>query len=202
MNKSEFLAQLHDHLSVLPPEERQELMEDYEAHFTFALQNGKTEEEIAMELGNPAELAKEAIDGRFSAKEPVYWFNPNAVPEPTGPPIASAARPGRSGFASAMVYTGLFFLNMVAVPLLISLWMLGVSLATAAAGMLLSPVSLGLEYLVGNSVLPAKNYAVLVLMGLGILLALASKPVFKWLIRISKSYWTWNVQTAHGGSKS
>jgi len=202
MNKSEFLAQLHDHLSVLPPEERHELMEDYEAHFAFALQNGKTEEEIAMELGNPAELAKEAIDGRFSAKEPVYWFNPNAVPEPTGPPIDSAAKPGRSGFAATMVYIGLCFLNIVAVPLLFSLWVLGVSLATAAAGMLLSPVSLGLEYLFGISVAPAKGYAVLVFVGVGILLAIASKPVFKWLTHISKSYWAWNVQTAQGGSKA
>lgn len=43
MNKEQFLMQLQGHLSVLPPEEYHELMEDYEAHFAFGLQSGKTE---------------------------------------------------------------------------------------------------------------------------------------------------------------
>ncbi|WP_410770555.1 DUF1700 domain-containing protein [Fontibacillus sp. BL9] len=199
MNKSEFLAQLHDHLSVLPPEERNELMEDFEAHFTFALQNGKSEEEIATELGNPAELAKEAIDGRFAPKEPVYWFNPE------NPPVAPAPenpKPAyrRGGFATTMVYIGLIFLNLVLVPLLISFWAVGISLAASALAGIVSPVAVALDYAVGHGFFAAKGYATVALVGVGILLAIASRYVYKALVRISVLYWGWNVRVAKGGA--
>ncbi|RCX19196.1 putative membrane protein [Fontibacillus phaseoli] len=200
MNKSEFLAQLHDHLSVLPPEERNELMEDFEAHFTFALQNGKSEEEIASELGNPAELAKEAIDGRFAPKEPVYWFNPDTPPAPPAPENPKRAH-RRSGFATTMVYIGLIFLNMIAVPLLLSAWAVGVSVAAVAIGGLISPLALGLDYLAGNGFFAGKSFAVVSCVGVGILFALASRYVFKLLIRISNSYWAWNVRVGKGGEE-
>lgn len=201
MNKSQFLAQLHDHLSVLPPEERSELMEDYEAHFAFALQNGKTEEEIAHELGNPAELAKEAIDGRFAPKEPVYWFNP-ASPEQA--PIQTPARQQpvkrRGGAVTTMVYIGLFFLNLILVPLLISFWSVGIGLAASALGGIVSPLGVALDYAFGHGFFAAKGYATVALVGVGILLAIASRYVFKALVLISVSYWRWNVRVAKGGA--
>lgn len=201
MNKYQFMAQLHDHLSALPPEERNELMEDYEAHFTFALQNGKTEEEIALELGDPAELAREAIGNRFIPKEPVYWFNPvsGASPGEEFRPQPPAKR--RGGFATAMVYTGLFFLNLIAVPLLLSVWSVGVGLAVSALAGILSPILLGMEYFFGNGFFPAKGFAVISLVGIGILLTLASRYVFKGLVQLSKGYWGWNVRATKGGVK-
>ncbi|MEF2968250.1 DUF1700 domain-containing protein [Paenibacillus sp. M1] len=204
MNKSEFLAQLHDHLSVLPPEERSELLEDFEAHFAFALQNGKTEEEIAHELGNPAELARDAIGERFASKEPVYWFDPTANPEIPDPPQQTnhpVKAPRRGGFATTMVYTGLFFLNLVAVPLLISFWAVWISLIASAISGIASPVLIGLDYLAGNGFYPAKGFATISLVGIGILLAIASRYLFKALTRISVSYWSWNVRATKGGAK-
>lgn len=76
MTKAQFMATLRLKLSVLPPEECNELMEDYESHFAFGLQNGKTEEEIVAELGDPEELAKEALGSRYVPEQPIYWFNP------------------------------------------------------------------------------------------------------------------------------
>ncbi len=201
MNKDQFMAQLHDHLSVLPPEERSELMEDYEAHFTFALQNGKTEEEIAHELGHPAELAKEAIDGRFIPKEPVYWFNPE-IPDP-GPvqaPVQQQSVRRRSGFTTTMVYIGLCFLNLILVPLLFSFWAVGISLVVSALAGIISPLGVALDYAFGHGFFAAKGYATVALVGVGILLAIASRYVLKALVRISVSYWGWNVRVAKGGT--
>ena len=76
MTKAKFMATLRLKLSVLPPEECNELMEDYESHFAFGLQNGKTEEEIVAELGDPEDLAKEALGSRYEPEQPIYWFNP------------------------------------------------------------------------------------------------------------------------------
>jgi hypothetical protein len=76
MTKAQFLTTLRMKLSVLPPEECNELMEDYESHFAFGLQNGKSEEEIVAELGDPEELAKEALGSRYVPERPVYWFDP------------------------------------------------------------------------------------------------------------------------------
>lgn len=205
MNKSEFLANLRDHLSVLPPEEQNELLEDYEAHFAFGLESGRTEEDIVLELGNPAELAKEAIGNRYVPREHVYWFGgaePAAVPDA---PATTAAVYGsgadarrRSGFTSVLVYIGLFFINLIAVPLLISFWAVVVSLAASAAAGILSPLLLGLEYVWHGDIFTAKIFASVAAVGLGILLAVVTRYVYKGMLRLSAAFLRWNVRVAKG----
>lgn len=93
MTKAQFMTMLRMKLSMLPPEEYNELMEDYESHFAFGMQNGKTEEEIVAELGDPEELAKEALGSRYIPERPVYWFDPekpddeHTQSEPPIPPV-------------------------------------------------------------------------------------------------------------------
>ncbi|MGP0584607.1 HAAS signaling domain-containing protein [Paenibacillus timonensis] len=201
MNKSEFLANLRAHLSVLPPEEQNELLEDYEAHFAFGLESGRTEEDIVLELGDPAELAKEAIGNRYVPREHVYWFGgaePAAVPDA---PAAYGNEGGvrrRSGFTNVMVYIGLFFLNIIVVPLLISFWAVAVSLAASAAAGIISPLLLGLEYIWHGDIFTAKIFASVAAVGLGILLAVVTRYVYKGLLRLSAAYLRWNVRVAKG----
>lgn len=94
MTKAQFMATLRLKLSVLPPEECNELMEDYELHFAFGLQNGKTEEEIVAELGDPEELAKEALGSRYVPEQPIYWFNPETPNDEhvPAPPLDQSAQ--------------------------------------------------------------------------------------------------------------
>lgn len=193
MNKDKFLSILHVHLSVLPPEERDELLEDYEAHFAFGKQNGKSESDIARELGDPAELAKEAIGERNTHSEPLYWTKPTAgeIGFPT-------PRPHRPIFITIMIYIGLIFLNLVIVPTLFSFWVGGASIAISAVASLISPLALGLEYLVNGNVRLIQGYAVIILVGLGILLVILSRYIFKGLLKISRSYWKWNYQLIKG----
>jgi uncharacterized membrane protein len=59
MTRSEFLSILHERLRGLPAPEIEELMDDYDSHFTEGLAAGRTEAEIASALGDPVRLARE-----------------------------------------------------------------------------------------------------------------------------------------------
>lgn len=59
MNKNDFLKELSSLLSSLPSDERQEILFDYEEHFSIGIEEGKTEEEIISSLGTPKTIAKQ-----------------------------------------------------------------------------------------------------------------------------------------------
>jgi uncharacterized membrane protein len=59
MNREMFLETLRTGLRGLPQSTVDEVMSDYEAHFSEGLQAGRTENEIASALGDPARLARE-----------------------------------------------------------------------------------------------------------------------------------------------
>jgi uncharacterized membrane protein len=59
MNRSEFLDTLHRRLAGLPPDEIDDLVGDYAAHFAEGLADGRSEAEIAEALGDPVRLARE-----------------------------------------------------------------------------------------------------------------------------------------------
>ncbi|WP_019635503.1 DUF1700 domain-containing protein [Paenibacillus fonticola] len=196
MNKSEFISLLSNHLSALPPEERNELMEDYEAHFAFGLQNGKTEEEIVRELGDPAELAQEALGNRSVPLNPLYWFGEQPQGQTSTAPPETSDIPYRK--AASAIYAGLFFLNLVMLPLLAVIWAFGLALVLAAVSGMISPVFLVLEYVFNGPFLPAKAFAALTMVGIGIFLAMGSRRAFSGIIKLSASYWAWNVRVAKG----
>lgn len=59
MSQQIFLEKLRAGLRELPPTSVNEVVADYEAHFSEGLQAGRTEDEIATALGDPARLARE-----------------------------------------------------------------------------------------------------------------------------------------------
>lgn len=206
MNRSEFLALLRLHLSPLPPEEQQELLEDYESHFAFGLQSGRTEEEIVAELGNPAELAKEALGNRYVPNEPVYWYGGSTHAggqqgyNATGMSTGAIPTARRNPFTQALVYVGLFFLNIVGLPFLLTLWALIVSLGLAALSFILSPVLVGLEYAVHDIFHLGKLFASVTMVGLGILVFLPTRMLFLNMLALSSSYYKWNKRLVEGGA--
>lgn len=64
VHKEYFLLKLKYGLMSLPAEDRDEILAEYSAHFAFGEQQGRTEEEIARELGDPEELAVELLGAR------------------------------------------------------------------------------------------------------------------------------------------
>jgi uncharacterized membrane protein len=59
MNKSEYITKLKGYLADLPESSQIEILADYEEHFTLGVESGKSEEEIATKLGDPANIARE-----------------------------------------------------------------------------------------------------------------------------------------------
>lgn len=58
LNKKEFKAVMKKELSGLPKEEREDILLEYEVHFSEETKKGKSEAAICKELGSPKELAK------------------------------------------------------------------------------------------------------------------------------------------------
>ena len=59
MNRSEFISALRKGLAGLPVDEVEEIVSDYDAHFSEGLAAGRSDESVAAALGHPARLARE-----------------------------------------------------------------------------------------------------------------------------------------------
>ena len=59
MNRAHFMAQLRDGLSGLHHTDIGDITADYERHFADGAADGRTEDEVAAALGDPARLARE-----------------------------------------------------------------------------------------------------------------------------------------------
>lgn len=71
MTKTEFLQQLYKNLLPLDSEERKEIIQDFEEHFSIGLESGKTEEQICEELGSPESCAASYIQNSEHTGAPV-----------------------------------------------------------------------------------------------------------------------------------
>jgi uncharacterized membrane protein len=59
MNRNDFLNTLDRSLGNISAMDRSDILYDYQEHFTIGLSEGKTEEEICGELGDPKSIAKQ-----------------------------------------------------------------------------------------------------------------------------------------------
>ncbi|GAA0379134.1 DUF1700 domain-containing protein [Bacillus horti] len=174
MNKHEYLAKLKEHLDVLNKFELRELLLDYEAHFDSGVRVGKTEEEIANDLGNPVEVAKEIIAERFE------YVDQTPVSE-------------RGPVTRTLIIIGLVFLNLcLAIPLGLSIWAVWLSFSFAAAALIASPVLLFIELVFSRNVVIAKIFIAMLSSGLGIFLGLGMRNAYGKLRQLTNAYITWN----------
>ncbi|MCD9022198.1 HAAS signaling domain-containing protein [Cohnella silvisoli] len=180
MNKLEFIETLRYYLAALPEDERNELLRDYEAHFIYGQQNGKSETEIARELGDPLALAREAI-------------GPDFLP----PPPWSPSRRDIPRFIGVSIL--LFFLNvMFAIPVFASIWAAFIAICAATLSCFLAPVALVAETVLYGNYMPGKWFVAIGMVGIGMLLAVAAKSIGKWLVFITLNYAKWNYKTWRG----
>ena len=61
MNEKQFLRELERSLAPLPKDQREEILNDYRAHFFEGQERGKSEEDLAKALGEPKRLARTFI---------------------------------------------------------------------------------------------------------------------------------------------
>ncbi|GIP18533.1 hypothetical protein J40TS1_41750 [Paenibacillus montaniterrae] len=180
MNKAQFLSILRKMLSSLPLKERNELLEDYEHHYAFGQNAGKTEEEISEELGNPHEIAAEVL-AEYNRNQPLISSN--------------------SRSRSIMACIGLFMLNFVlcVVPLGLAIWAVWVCLVAGSALLILSPLVALFDFVYNSYFSSSKLFATIAMTGLGIMLAMGVFSLGARLKKVTVSYINWNMSIIRGG---
>lgn len=193
MNKEQFLNTLFSQLQVLPTKERSELMEDYVSHFEFGLKEGKSEEELAQELGSPEEIAIEAIAEyeRTEGKMNNNKDEGNAIKF-----SIARAKTERTIFS----VIGLFLLNFVCavLPLIISVWAVWVSLLLSFAILVLSPLVGAVDFVANDYFSSGKLFLSFIMSGLSIFLVYGTWIVGKYMAKLTVAYYRWNIRIIKG----
>ncbi|PYE50813.1 DUF1700 domain-containing protein [Paenibacillus barcinonensis] len=197
MNKQQFMQAMALYLRPMDEVERSELLADYDQHFALGLHEGRTEEEIARELGHPEQIAKEALGDRYDAH--IYSDIPATDPfyAPTFKemkPVGNYTRATRSFFTAV----GLLFLNlMFFIPIGLTLWSVWLTIAGMSL-LALAPLAAAADALLLNHLDKAEMFVSIGLLGVGILFAIASKYVFRAFKVLTVAYIRWNHKIMRG----
>lgn len=197
MRKAEFMHILQRNVLLLPVEERNELLADYEAHFEFGKQNGKSEEEIARELGNPIELANEILADRKLEFPDFQPFEKN-LGYTERQDFPEKVHASRSAVKTVFIFIGLFFLNIIFLPLSIAAFALTFAITVIPIICLASPLALFADYLINHNFYLYKVFVCVAAVGIGILLSLVIKPMWQGVIRVFIKYLRWNSRVLKG----
>ena len=190
MNRLEFMTMMKKGLYPLEAQERNELLNDYEQHFEMGLSEGKSEKEIALELGNPEDLIKEVLGDRY-APLPDEKLGSYHGANYGSAPLPKASRGVTSRFFTAI---GLVFLNLIlALPILATIWALWVSFAAVSVAGLIAPVLALLDFIfIQKQVVLPELFVSITLFGVGILVGILTLPLMKKLGRWTAGYFKWN----------
>jgi uncharacterized membrane protein len=174
LDKKSYLINLENELNFLPLSEKQEVLEDYEEYFVMAHENGRSDEDIIKGLGSPRKIAKE-----FLAQSEITKASDN-------PSLNSVSRA-----VFATVGLGLFNLVFVLAPFIVMI-LIPFSLFVISAVFLTSPIILlfqeGLTVSFFTSI-----FLMIGLVGLGLLLIVASIKLFKYFYQVTLSYLHFNL---------
>lgn len=184
MNRGQFLKQLSEQLSALPRNERDDILNDYNEYFENGLLEGKSESEIAENLGSPELIAKELnITNTFAQVDQKMTF---------------------SNVISAIGLTiGLSFLNLIIV--------LGPAIAIAgvlfggwvsSVALIFSPLLQLVSIMLGfNQAFAFEIFLSIGFSGLGIILLIVMYYVTIFSSKVFIRYCKWNVTVVKGGMK-
>ncbi|WP_042224820.1 HAAS signaling domain-containing protein [Oceanobacillus manasiensis] len=184
MNKTIFIKKLEKALEKLPPEEQQDVLEDFREHFHAGLQEGKEEEEIANALGSPNQIAKEIIA--------TYYLDR----------VEEKSNVGNI-FRAVWAVIGLGFFNLIIVlgPFIALLgcivggWAVGIAFVC-------SPILLLLDFMFyPDSFRLFDLFASIALTGLGIFITIAMFYVTRFIAKVFVRYLSYNAKLVKGGLK-
>ncbi len=184
MNKTQFLKTLSMHLTRLPGDEREDVIRDFEEHFSVGYEEGKSDEEITKGLGSPQKIAKELVATYHLDQMETNMSAANII-------RAIWAVIGLS-FFNLIIVLGPF---IAVVAIIFSGWVS--SLAFIASPLLL---------LLNLIILPGKFevfdfFFSITLCGLGIFIAVVMFYLTKWMTQLTIRYLKFNVNLAKGGLK-
>jgi uncharacterized membrane protein len=183
MTKQEFMRRLDDALARLKPEERKDILADFEEHFTGGISTGKTEEEVARELGDPVALAAQYTEG---------------LPEPKTPIKASGVAAGALASIALLLFDAMIALPIIAAffAVWISLWAVALSLFASALACMVAPFVF-MAY-VPNALVGVGSF----MLALSVLAGIGMFYVSKWSYRGLAGYVKAHVRIIRGGTNA
>lgn len=182
MTKAEFLQTLERELHKLNEHERKEILYDFEEHFAAGFEEGKTEDEIAQELGNPKMIAKEILaDYRISQAE--------------------SEKSVKHMFQAILATVSLSFFNVMFVlgPVL-AVIAFYISLCGVAIAFVLSPIGWLVSFLIGFGEVHAVHsfFVSIFVCGLGLILSVGLYYFGKFLYELLLKYIKFNLRIVKG----
>lgn len=182
MNEKQFLMKLNNAIKGLPSDERQDILNDYEEHFSMGKEEGKTEEEIAAALGIPNKIAKELLAMYHLEKAETHVSTGNML---------------RAVWAGI----GLGFLNLIIVlgPFIA---LIGVVLAGWVTGLafIISPLLVPVNLLIYPGTFePFDLFSTIILCGLGLFIVIGMYYLTKVLTNVFVRYLKFNTSLVKGG---
>lgn len=177
MNRAEFMQALAQKLAQIPEQERKELLDDYQTHFDLGIQEGKTEQQIAAELGDPEKIAEDILS---SVK-----VKPKKKTEAV--------------VRTVLVIVAVVFINVnFVIPLAFGIFgaWAGISIASILLSLAL-PISF-IGFIINQQFNLFMLFAAIGMMGLGFLLGIAMWLIAKYVWVYIKKYVMWNIQLVKG----
>ena len=189
MTKNEFISVLTSQLSGIPEDERKDMLYDYEEHFRFAFEEGKTEEQICSELGDPKEIVK---------NYKVNYKVTRASENPSTRNVFSAVLSGISlGFFNLVLFLPIF-LGLVGT--LLGFFAAAIGIAISGVAVAFSPL---LVLIVPGLVSVNMNITAAVFFGIGLtslgaLFFIGDCYLGKYFYKFTLKYLRWNMNVING----
>jgi uncharacterized membrane protein len=182
MKKQAFMLELRKYLSPLKESTRLEIIADFEEHFQNGKLSGKSEEQVAKELGDPRALASEYLQTASSNDK---------APSVTG---ASVGR-------GIVVGIGLFLLDiMIILPILFSLLAVVLALWTLPIVFIVASIALVCNPLFGFPYLLSFTTSIS-LLALAVATGIGMYYVSKYFIKLLIAFGKMHYRIIKGGSR-
>lgn len=178
MTKEEYLKVLRKNLKHLSADDKEDVINEYTTHFYSAISDGKSEQQVCKELGNPKQLAKE-YNAMITIDHASTYHSFNNI------------------MTAIFAVMGLSLLNFVviAIPFILLISIMAI-LITFTIGGLLGPVMLVVKIIVDgvNSVLLFDGFMAGLMFGCGLILLVITIIFFKYIYAIVVKYLKWNIK--------
>lgn len=185
MTKEQFMKVLSKHSIKLPDKEREEVIRDFEEHFSIGYEEGKTDEEIIDSLGSPQQIAKELVATHHLDKMESDVSAGNII-------------------RAVWAVIGLSFFNLVivlgpfiaVVAIIFSGWITSIAFAVSPILYILNLIFYPSQFIMFDL------FFSIFLCGIGIFIGIIMYYVTNWMIKMTTRYLQYNINLAKGGLKS
>lgn len=198
MTEKQYLDALQKGLKWMSENERRETLSDYEAHFAAGMDRGKSEEEVAANLGDPSEVIRMFhTQSRLTAAQETMAK-------------ARSSRSASSVFNAILAGIGLGFFNLIIIlPVFLVLVVVVIALYAAAGSIAVSGIAVmiaGIFFPVIELGPPGVTSAIFLLVGiglacLGILACVGCWYLSKYFAKGMMKYIEFNIDIVRGRSQ-